>query len=127
LQKIAEDFSASGRSADVDSFITQYVALRTLSHMRRVKVEKLTETLSSNQRVTSVPTVSTSALPPPVPARPMPQPYSSGPPVAAPSWSNNPPYPMAGATNGWQPYPQPYNAMNAPYQPAPPIASYMHR
>lgn len=129
LQKIAEELSAAGRSADIDAFITQYVALRTSAHLRRVKVEKLTEMLNNSQRSTAVATATTSAAPPPIPARPAPQPYAMGPPPIASGWNPNPPYPVAGAANGWPPYPQPqaYPGAIHAYQAAPPVASYMQR
>lgn len=120
--KVAEDFSASGRSGDVDSFISQYVTLRTLAHMRRVKVDKLTEKLHSVQHASAVSVAPASALPPVLPQR---QPYSSGPsgpPIASQGWNANPPVP-----NGWSPYPQPYPSATPSYQPVPPVASYMHR
>jgi hypothetical protein len=122
VQKIAEDFSASGRSGDVDTFISQYVSLRTLAHMRRVKVDKLTEKLHSVQQASAVSMAHASALPPVLPQR---QPYSSGPsgpPIASQGWNANAPVP-----NGWSPYPQPYPSATHSYQPVPPVASYMHR
>jgi len=110
LQKALEQFS-SGQVDDVDSFLSSYVELRTLVHMRRVKVEKLSQHLREPQRRDYAGALSPAA--PPIPARrspvpPYAAPMSSYPPAVpgtAPGFPQTAPYPPVGAANGWAQYP----------------------
>lgn len=107
MQKAVEEFSSGQAEDDVDSFVSGYVDLRKLVHMRRVKVDKLT------QHLRAPPRRDPALAAPPVPARNSPIPpyaaaYPAQPPVhgTTPGYPHMAPYPPIGASNGWaQQYP----------------------
>lgn len=117
----------------MESFTSRYVSVRTLAHLRRVKVDKLTELLNGRGRQEiAAPQFSASvgSVPPAIPPRPASvqaqAPFYPGNPSAAvnPGWMpHSQPYPPVGA-NGWSPYPAYNSPIPRSFQPAP-VASYM--
>jgi len=135
-EKLTEKFSSggSGHGADVESFVNEYVSLRSVAHLRRVKVDKLTEILREGQhqqRDTSINMAGLAATVPPIPSRTAPPRPNyvncAPPPPVAAGWPQAMPYPPIGAStasNGWMPN---YGAAAAPQYAAvgPHPVSYM--
>ncbi|XP_029833836.3 vacuolar protein sorting-associated protein 37B isoform X1 [Ixodes scapularis] len=95
-EKIASSFLEG--ETTVESFLEQFADARKLAHLRRVKVDKMTELLTNRSRN---PSRLPGGAPPPLPSRP-------APPAPAPM----PSYPPAGAA----PYPVAHFAMPMPWQ-----------
>jgi ESCRT-I complex subunit VPS37 len=127
-ENLAERYSsgAAGASADIETFVSQYLRLRTLAHLRRIKVDKLTEMLrESHQRAPpqqqqyAREAVAVTSAVPPIPARMAPiRPFVTSsaacppvPPVAGIGWSQMTGYPPIADTSvawpacGVSPYP----------------------
>lgn len=87
--------------SSVDSFLEEFVESRKLAHLRRVKVEKMTELLTRGSRAApfgAAGMARASGAPPPLPSRPAPPvPPPLLPPIASPYplYHNPAPYPHA--------------------------------
>jgi ESCRT-I complex subunit VPS37 len=76
--------------SDVEEFLQKYIALRTKAHLRKVKVEKMSELVRDHERQKTAPV----PAPRPAPQPPYSSPYSA--PYSAPTngWPGAPSYPI---------------------------------